>query len=108
MKIEVCCGVCGKTFTADRRNKKYCSSECYQKHQCEEKCKAWAENRAKRLAEKKKIETMKACKHIDCIFRSSGVGGSIVTCDYILKMRAPRGCKISECDKYIPKGEVRK
>lgn len=106
MEIEVCCGVCGKTFTADRRNKKYCSPECYREKQLKDKHDAWVARQAE--VKKNRIETMKDCKHIDCIFRSSGVGGSIVTCDYILKMRVPRGCKISECDKYIPKGDVRK
>lgn len=107
MEIKKICAQCGREFTADRKNKKYCSSECYQKHQCEEKRDAWAEKHAKELAERKKIETIKDCKHKDCIYRPTRAGSAIQTCDYCLITKMPRGCKISECDKYKPKGAKR-
>lgn len=110
MEIRVICAQCGKEFAADRRNKKYCSSDCYQKRQCEEKSRAWAEKHAKELEERKKtaIETVKDCKHKNCACRSKMSNRAIETCDYLLITKKPRGCKISECDKYKPKTKSRR
>lgn len=45
------------------------------------------------------IETVvEHCKHPDCVYRNGD--GNKATCDYILYEKRPRGCKISECDKY--------
>ena len=45
------------------------------------------------------IETVKDdCKHPDCRYRK--LSGIEETCDYILIKKRPRGCSISECDKY--------
>lgn len=107
MEIKKICALCGREFTADRRNAKYCSKECYKENHNEEKRKAWAESRAKRLAEKPKIETVKDCKHKDCAYKSKMSNRAIETCDYCLITKMPRGCKISECDKYKPKGAKR-
>ena len=41
------------------------------------------------------METIKDCKHKDCIYNTG-------TCDYSLVTGHRRGCKISECDKYTP------
>lgn len=47
------------------------------------------------------METIRDCKHRDCIYRTS-------TCDYCMVTGHRRGCKISECDKYTPGGSRRK
>lgn len=39
------------------------------------------------------------CKHKDCIYRIK-IGTQDPICTYIEKEHRPRGCKISECDKY--------
>ncbi len=45
------------------------------------------------------IETVaEHCVHKDCKYRAKTT--LIESCDYILVKRKPRGCKISECDKY--------
>ncbi len=45
------------------------------------------------------IETVKEhCKHPDCKYR--GKATLVESCDYILITHKPRGCSISECDKY--------
>lgn len=52
----------------------------------------------------KEIETVEEhCKHIDCVFRGhlSHVRNSTSCCDYLFLTGKSRGCKISECDKYI-------
>lgn len=109
MEIRVICAQCGKEFTADRRNKKYCSPDCYQKHHCQEKSRAWAEKRAKQIAKKETtIETVKECKHKNCAYRSKMSNKAIETCDYFLITNKPRGCKISECDKFKPKEKSRR
>lgn len=48
----------------------------------------------------KAIETIEDCIHTDCIYRATRPlrTGS---CDYILIEGHSRGCKISECDKYV-------
>lgn len=46
------------------------------------------------------IETVKEhCKHKDCIYRIS-IARQDPYCAYMEKEYRPRGCKISECDKY--------
>lgn len=45
------------------------------------------------------METVKDdCKHIDCKWR--GRFDSQPVCQYMMITGKPRGCKISECDKY--------
>ena len=48
-------------------------------------------------------ETMECCKHPDCYYHSAK--NTVPTCDYILRTGVPRGCKVSECDKYKPRGK---
>ena len=48
-------------------------------------------------------ETMACCKHPDCYYYSAK--NTVPTCDYILRTGVPRGCKVSECDKYKPRGK---
>lgn len=51
-------------------------------------------------------ETIKDCKHEDCIFRSSiPKGGS---CAYIMIAGKSRRCSISKCDKYISRHKATK
>jgi hypothetical protein len=52
------------------------------------------------------IETVaKNCPHKDCMFRSQVSG--VPYCAYIAITRHPRGCSISDCDKY-KKGKTRR
>lgn len=46
------------------------------------------------------IETVDVhCKHKDCVYRTRlSLSGDC--CGYMLYTDMPRGCKISECDKY--------
>ena len=47
------------------------------------------------------METVaKDCLHEDCAYRAGKSTGD--TCDYILITGKPRGCLISQCDKYRP------
>ena len=47
-----------------------------------------------------KLETVAECCHrTDCVYRSK-IEGGIPICVYILVEGVPRGCSISECDKY--------
>lgn len=51
------------------------------------------------------METVKThCKHIDCKYR--GRFDSQPACVYMAVTGRPRGCSISECDKYSP-GKLR-
>lgn len=53
---------------------------------------------------KKTIETVNEhCKHEDCIYRAhlTGSDSKIEYCDYLCMVGKSRGCKISECDKYV-------
>ena len=45
-------------------------------------------------------ETINDCKHEDCAFRRVNPYGC-GSCAYSLIMGKSRGCKISECDKYV-------
>jgi len=42
------------------------------------------------------------CKHEDCVYRVALSGSHVEICDYIGMTGHPRGCNISECDKYRP------
>ena len=46
---------------------------------------------------------MACCKHPDCYYHSAK--NTVPTCGYILRTGVPRGCKVSECDKYKPRGK---
>lgn len=49
------------------------------------------------------IETVKEhCAHKDCRYRMT-IAGNDPICDYADKAHKIRGCKISECDKYVPR-----
>lgn len=50
------------------------------------------------------IETISKCKHKDCYYRGYITGG--MTCDYCFITGHSRGCKISECNKYIANAGV--
>lgn len=46
-------------------------------------------------------ETVKEhCKHKDCRYRAKGATG-IEYCKYMIVTGKPRGCDISDCDKYV-------
>ena len=48
------------------------------------------------------VETVaQHCKHPECIYRSQIDGGSTPICFYAVLAGEPRGCRISECDKYV-------
>jgi len=42
----------------------------------------------------------KHCKHRDCIYRRRFDLQGTEYCAYIVMAKRPRGCRISECDKY--------
>lgn len=51
---------------------------------------------------KKSTETVvESCQHEHCIYRSTINGGRVPMCFYAVATGKARGCKISECDKYI-------
>ena len=50
------------------------------------------------------IETVKEhCVHTDCKYRCN-IAKQTICCVYILKEHKPRGCGISDCDKYKKRG----
>lgn len=104
MQIKKRCIVCGNEFIADRRTAKYCSKKCHR--QCKS-IKAHEEVIEQRIIKQKEKstqpETMACCKHPDCYYHSAK--NTVPTCDYILRTGVPRGCKVSECDKYKPRGK---
>lgn len=104
MQIKKRCIVCGNEFTADRRTAKYCSKKCHR--QCKS-IKAHEDAIERRVIKQKEKstqpETMACCKHPDCYYHSAK--NTVPTCDYILRTGVPRGCKVSECDKYKPRGK---
>lgn len=52
------------------------------------------------------VETVaEHCKHKDCMFRS--LLSSTPYCAYLAVTKHPRGCSISECDKY-QKGKAKR
>lgn len=104
MQIKKRCIVCGDEFIADRRTAKYCSKKCHR--QCKS-IKAHEDAIEQRIIKQKEKstqpETMACCKHPDCYYHSAK--NTVPTCDYILRTGVPRGCKVSECDKYKPRGK---
>lgn len=104
MQIKKRCIVCGNEFIADRRTAKYCSKKCHR--QCKS-IKAHEEAIEQRVIKQKEKstqpETMACCKHPDCYYHSAK--NTVPTCDYILRTGVPRGCKVSECDKYKSRGK---
>ena len=87
------CRICGKAFVSQRRDHVTCSAKCRKEY-----VKAIKEN-PELIKEKNKSETMIDCKHKDCVYRGNKSG--LTTCDYCYITGMPRGCKISQCDKYI-------
>lgn len=54
------------------------------------------------MKEQEELESVaKNCHHLDCIYRSSIESGHTPICYYAVLAGEPRGCKISECDKYV-------
>ena len=107
MEIKKICAICGREFVADRKNKKYCSPECYRNKQLEDKHVAWLKKKAKLRADRSsgpKPDGDNEYGHDDCYYRSSSAVRGFSTCDYIIRTGEPRGCKPSACDKYKPKG----
>lgn len=104
MRVMKRCIVCGNEFVADRRTAKYCSKKC---HRQSKSIKAHEEAIEQRVIKQKEKstqpETMACCKHPDCYYHSAK--NTVPTCDYILRTGVPRGCKVSECDKYKPRGK---
>ena len=104
MQVKKICIVCGNEFIADRRTAKYCSKKC---HRQSKSIKAHEDTIERRtITQKEKStqpETMELCKHPDCYYHSAK--NTLPTCDYILRTGVPRGCKVSECDKYKPRGK---
>lgn len=104
MQIKKRCIICGNEFIADRRTAKYCSEKC---HRQSKSIKAHEEVVEQRIVKQKENsmqpETMERCRHPDCYYRSAK--NTVPTCDYILRTGMPRGCKVSECDKYKPRGK---
>lgn len=57
---------------------------------------------------KEELETVaEHCKHNECIYRSTIEGGLTPICFYAVLAEEPRGCKISECDKYKDGRKIR-
>lgn len=55
----------------------------------------------------KEVETVKQhCKHEDCVYRRH-LEAWTPYCDYIGVEKQPRGCDISNCDKYRPGRKMR-
>ena len=104
MRVMKTCIVCGNEFIADRRTAKYCSKKC---HRQSKSIKAHGEVIEQRIIKQKEKstqpETMACCRHPDCFYHSAK--NTVPTCDYILRTGVPRGCKVSECDKYKPRGK---
>lgn len=96
---EKTCSVCGKIFIGAPAAK-FCSSECRRKNKT-------AASKAKTggtvLA--KTVGPDGECLRDDCVFK--GKAGNLMTCDYLLHTKIPRGCPVENCDKYEPKGRTR-
>lgn len=106
MQVKKICIVCGNEFVADRRTAKYCSKKCHTRSKSIKAHEEVAEQRIMKQKEKSaQPETMACCRHPDCHYRSAK--NTVPTCDYILRTGMPRGCKVSDCDKYKPRGEVK-
>lgn len=104
MQVKKICTVCGNEFVADRRTAKYCSKKCHTRSKSIKAHEEVVEQRIIKQKEKSaQPETMECCRHPDCYYRSAK--NTFPTCDYLLRTGMPRGCKISECDKYKPRGK---
>ena len=104
MRVIKRCIVCGNEFVADRRSAKYCSKKCHTRSKSIKAHEEVVEQRIIKQKEKStQPETMECCRHPDCYYRSAK--NTVPTCDYLLRAGMPRGCKISECDKYKPRGK---
>lgn len=104
MQVKKICIVCGNEFVADRRTAKYCSKKCHTRSKSIKAQEEVVEQRIIKQKEKSaQPETMACCRHPDCHYRSAK--NTVPTCDYLLRTGMPRGCKISECDKYKPRGK---
>ena len=104
MQVKKICIVCGNEFIADRRTAKYCSKKCHRQSKSIKAHEDAIEQRTLKQEEKStQPETMACCRHPDCFYRSAK--NTVPTCDYILRTGVPRGCKVSECDKYKPRGK---
>ena len=104
MRVMKRCIVCGNEFVADRRTAKYCSKKCHRQSKSIKTHEEVIEQRIITQKEKStQPETMAYCRHPDCFYRSAK--NTVPTCDYILRTGVPRGCKVSECDKYKPRGK---
>lgn len=107
MQVKKICIVCGNEFVADRRTAKYCSRKCHTKSKSLKPHEDVIEQRNTKEREKSdQPETMACCRHPDCYYH--GTKNTTPTCDYLLHTGTPRGCKISECDKYRPEGKRNK
>lgn len=104
MRVMKRCIVCGNEFIADRRTAKYCSKKCHTRSKSLRPHEDVIEQRNTKEQENgDRPETMACCRHPDCHYRSAK--NTVPTCDYILRTGMPRGCKVSECDKYKPRGK---
>ena len=104
MRVMKKCIVCGNEFIADRRTAKYCSKKCHRQSKSIKAHEDAIERRVIKQKEKStQPETMACCKHPDRYYHSAK--NTVPTCDYILRTGVPRGCKVSECDKYKPRGK---
>lgn len=60
---------------------------------------------------KEVIETVELCstqcKHPECVYRSTIDGGCTPICFYAVLAQEPRGCRISECDRYKDGRKIR-
>lgn len=107
MRVMKRCIVCGNEFVADRRTAKYCSKKCHRRCKSIKAHEDAIERRVIKQKEKSaQPETMACCRHPDCFYH--GTKNTTPTCDYLLHTGTPRGCKISECDKYRPEGKKNK
>lgn len=103
MQVKKICIVCGNEFVADRRTAKYCSRKCHTRSKSLRPNEDVIEQRnTKEQKNSAQPETMACCRHPDCFYRSAK--NTVPTCDYLLRTGVPRGCKITECDKYRPRG----
>lgn len=104
MRVMKRCIVCGNEFIADRRTAKYCSKICHTKSKSLRPHEDAIEQMIIKQKEKStQPETIEPCKHPRLLL--SQRENTLPTCDYILRTGVPRGCKVSECDKYKPRGK---
>ena len=97
--VKVYCKCCGQPFETKSSQRKYCSDACRETM-------ARIRNATKQyfLISKDEPEVGNTCPR-DCKYR--GRMSRTPCCDYILIKKEPRGCDITECDKY-EKGKKKK